>query len=415
MAWIRACGGGSPAVPDGKTVTPINDVTIWQQCAGIANPTYTTLVEILADTGILQTLMASNNAVDYLVRSKEFITNPLVPTMTSDTTPSGECFADSVYANYDAYLAFDGDDVTSFIANYGAAQSYGTYVGYEFTTNVCAKKAVVKFYETQNATSNFHYKFQGYVNDEWVDLLAEQTINLAKNTLQTYEHNLNNNSNIKKYRLICDKTHVSGGVHLTQIRTVQFYAENICDNSNAMQYIGANNYCADTLLNDADWLHAIFESSYKDSVLNAQIPTMTSNNQPSGVASSTSDYSSSTTAFRAFDKTSNGWLSVKSQSPSYVKYAFPNNIVPKVVTMKAGAYSAGSAISDKLQMSADDSTYTDIKICSVTATGQTFTQEMPANTDEYRYFRVYCQNGQYASNGDLVYIEEFMVYGRQDV
>ena len=264
MAWIRACGGGSPAIPDGKTVTPINDVTIWQQCAGIANPTYTTLAEILADVGVLSVLMASDNAVDYLVRSKTF-------------------------------------------------------------------------------------------------------------------------------------------------------ASDICADSNAMQYIGANNYCADTLLNDADWLHAIFESSYKDSVLNAQIPTMTSNNQPSGVASSTSDYSGSTTAFRAFDKTSNGWLSVKSQAPSYVEYAFPSDIVPKVVTMKAGAYSAGSAISDKLQMSKDDSTFVDIKICSVSATGQTFTQEMPGNTEEYRYFRVYCQNGQYASNGDLVYIEEFMVYGREDV
>lgn len=411
MAWIRACGGGSPAIPDGRTVTPINDVTIWQQCAGIANPTYTTLAEVLADNGVLSALMASDNAVDYLVRSKLFIGNTaLVPTMTSDTSPSGVAIASMEASGAEAYKAFDGDNSTS----WSGSETSNSWVGYDFGE----KTQISGFFLYPEGAGNTapsgcrvkNYKIEGSDDGlSWTTLTTKQ-YTASNATGDDYELF----ANYRCYRCYVEDNY-SGGSFVISIGTLQFKFKGITDNANAMTYIGANNYCADTLLNDADWLHAIFESSYKDSVLNAQIPTMTSNNQPSGVASSTSDYSSSTTAFRAFDKTSNGWLSVKSQAPSYVEYAFPSDIVPKVVTMKAGAYSAGSAISDKLQMSKDDSTFVDIKICSVSATGQTFTQEMPGNTEEYRYFRVYCQNGQYASNGDLVYIEEFMVYGREDV
>ncbi len=57
----------------------------------------------------------------------------------------------------------------------------------------------------------------------------------------------------------------------------------ICADSMAMNYIGLNNYCSNTLINDTDWLEAICGSEYIDLVLNVKAPKMTSNNTPSGL------------------------------------------------------------------------------------------------------------------------------------
>ena len=96
-------------IPDGKTVTPVNDVEIWQKCAGISSPTYTTLAGVLSDNSLLMTLMASDNAVDYLVRSTDWVApQSAVPIMTSDTTPSGVASASAYYSGRQAFHAFDG-------------------------------------------------------------------------------------------------------------------------------------------------------------------------------------------------------------------------------------------------------------------------------------------------------------------
>lgn len=241
MAWIRACGGGSPAVPDGRTVTPINDVTIWQQCAGIANPTYTTLSDVLADTGILSTLIASDNAIDYLVRSTTFasdvcadsnamtyigqnnyasdtlladsdwldaisnstyyedVLNAKVPTMTSDTTPSGVCSASSVQSsNYTAYKAFD-----SAFTGVGwlplTADGWGNaWVAYMFTTNVKVKRIKLYFYDVYNDGWVTTIKIQGKNTETnlWDDISS----NIAFNENTTKVQNINTANSNKKYQ-----------------------------------------------------------------------------------------------------------------------------------------------------------------------------------------------------------------------
>lgn len=60
------------------------------------------------------------------------------------------------------------------------------------------------------------------------------------------------------------------------------WISDICGNQSAMSYIGLNNYCANTLLANADWLEGICNSTYFESVLNVKVPVMTSNTTPSG-------------------------------------------------------------------------------------------------------------------------------------
>ena len=79
------------------------------------------------------------------------------------------------------------------------------------------------------------------------------------------------------------------------------WANSVCANATAMTDIGANNYCANTLLSNATWASAIANSTYFESVLNVKVPTMTSDTTPSGIASS-NDEASANKAYMAFDE-----------------------------------------------------------------------------------------------------------------
>lgn len=60
--------------PNGKNVTPVNDIQIWLNCANIWDLSYTTIDEVLADTTTFNILVSDDNASDYLVRSTSFAT-----------------------------------------------------------------------------------------------------------------------------------------------------------------------------------------------------------------------------------------------------------------------------------------------------------------------------------------------------
>ena len=162
--------------PNGATVTPTDDVQTWLHCANVWNKSYTTISEVVADTTTLNTLIANENANDYLVRSATFATDvcnnesamtyiglneycanklladstwleaisssthiekvlkALILPMTSDTGSDGSVAnASSVFPGYSAYQAFDNDDSTYWISNNNAPDAFITY---EFNKDV---------------------------------------------------------------------------------------------------------------------------------------------------------------------------------------------------------------------------------------------------------------------------------------
>ena len=170
-------------VPDGKTVTPTDDIQKWLNCAGIFDKTsYTTLADVLADSTTLLALMSDNNAVDYLVRSTtwasgvcanstamtdigannycantllddatwcdaicnstyfESVLNAKVPTMTSNTTPSGTCSASGSDTGHEPFRAFDGSNSTLWQDSSGGTTSSLTY---QFANTITACKAYI--------------------------------------------------------------------------------------------------------------------------------------------------------------------------------------------------------------------------------------------------------------------------------
>lgn len=176
MAYVKCLMNViSSTIPDGKTVTPTDDVSILLACAG-RTETYTTISALLADATALAGVINSNNAIDYLVRSTTFasdvcanqgamtdigasnyasntllanntwltaicgsmyfesVLNVKVPVMTSDTTPSGICSASSVNVSgtTPAWKAFDGDDST--IWGSGIDQITNQWLTYQFAS-----------------------------------------------------------------------------------------------------------------------------------------------------------------------------------------------------------------------------------------------------------------------------------------
>lgn len=285
---------------DGKTVLPTDDIQIWLKCAGINDKAYTTLAEVLADTTTLLALINSPNAVDYMVRSTTWAVSVSVPVMTSNTTPSGECSADSVYnTNTPAWKAFDGDDSTFWIPTISTSPNY---IEYDFASPVKVKKVTMKV--TQSIGGGGYPDVPSYVQvwngEEWVSI--SNTVNVTTSS-SNIEYTVNNDNVYSKHRIYFNGAVVYGNNRNFQVNTVRFDGDDvITDNSTAMSYIGLNNYCSNTLLADSTWCEAILLSEYVDSVCSPIVPKMTSNTTPNGVCSASSVLSSSYPAWHAFDR-----------------------------------------------------------------------------------------------------------------
>lgn len=175
-------------IPEGSTVTPTDDIQTWLNCANIWDKTYSTISQVLSDTATLLALISNSNAVDYMVRSTtwasdvcadstamtyigtndycadsllsdptwlnlinnssyfENVLNIKVPTMTSNTSPSGEASASNAVSGYEAYKAFDGSAAPSASSGWASgSSSFPQWVQYMFTTLVNVRRMSIIF------------------------------------------------------------------------------------------------------------------------------------------------------------------------------------------------------------------------------------------------------------------------------
>lgn len=379
--------------PDGKTVTPTDDISIWLACAGI-NKSYTTLAEVLADSTTLLALLSDNNANDYLVRSKTWTGASIVPTMTSNTTPSGECSASANLT--DAYKAFDGDSSTY----WEGTRITNEYLQYGFVNATVCKKAVMT--QVVGYAGDLT-KIQGSNdNSSWVDITT--TISTSGTTYTALFSN--NTTAYKYYRAVM----ANPNQYLIRVVNLQFYAEaeGLCDNSTAMTDIGANDYCATTLLGDATWRSAIVNSTYIESVLNKKVPTMTSNTTPSGTASASVGDSN---AYKVFDGNSstywdenystNQWVAYENTSPTVVNAvsilsAIAGSTYRRIQNFKVEGYKDGEW----------ETIYTGVYQKTSEATPQVFDF---SNIESYTKHRLYVVD---TYDGTYIGVAELQFYGR---
>ena len=141
----------------------------------------------------------------------------LVPTMTSDTTPSGQVISSGNYTNQEAWKAFDNNLSTTWSS---ANNTMPQYIGYKFTS----QKTVTRVDITKRVSqvSTMTCKLQGS-NDgtDWVDI-GDSFTHTSSNTSATIDtYNFNNSTPYLYYRIyIISNTLDSQNPTFTE---VQFY------------------------------------------------------------------------------------------------------------------------------------------------------------------------------------------------
>lgn len=220
--------------PNGATVTPTDDVQTWLHCAGVWNKSYTTISEVIADTTTLNTLIANENANDYLVRSTTFATdmcadetamtyiglndycanklldnstwlnaicnsayfdkvlNKSVPTLISNTgSDGGEASGD--FENPAYYTFVDASDKLQGTS----AISTPKYVAYDFKKPVIVRLIKIKSWGTRTVYKPWNMTLIG-------DNGAEEEICklVGNNNVLEQKFNITNNSSYNKYKLV---------------------------------------------------------------------------------------------------------------------------------------------------------------------------------------------------------------------
>ena len=389
-------------VPDGSTVTPTDDIQTLLNCANIWDKSYTTLTELLADSTSLQAVISSNNAIDYLVRSTSFAKQITVPTMTGNTTPEGECFGDNETTNRKFYHAFDKDNTTRWTST--VSRGNACSVGYKFPSAKKCTKAIFKMYESPYITSTT-LKFQG--SDDgltWVDLCDSYTTTNGDNE-KIFDKNI---ANYQYYQMAISTQAGSAG-DAGQVVELDFYTEEgFTDNSTAMSYIGLNNYASNTLLGDSTWCSAICNSTYFESVLNVKVPTMTSNNTPSGECIGPVAYSG-TYWYMAFDNDeSTKFTANDTDTTQWVGYIFPETV--NVQCFYLYFYSSTVQTRDVSLEYSDNGTIWN-SVYSSTYNLSDKTRYSAPNTEKHRYWRI----KQTFSSAFRGVANELQFYGRADV
>lgn len=405
LNWYQIFGKSN--IPDGRTVEPTDDIQIWLHCANIWDKAYTTLAEVLADTDTLSALIASNNAVDYMVRSVSWANDTSVPTMTSNTTPSGEVIFLAEHSDYKGYKAFDGNN--SSFWNTGSP-TLPTWLGYDFQTKKRIESVYVQFASYNTSAT---VKVQG--SDDKITWNDESEETVVTSTTAT---TIPADGYYRYHRLYISsqtKTSTNSGC----ITTLQFSYSGLASNATAMTYIGQNNYAANTLLADATWCKAICNSTYFESVLNVKVPTMTDYTVPSGevIQSGYRTDLADSKGWYAFGNqmASRGWFSQNTGSLEYYlgyRFGRPVKVVMLVISPHSSPNTTSYLYGDNYLQGSNDnfSTYENIGFVSSTASYTNLTKIMP-NDGFYEGYRIV---GTRPSN-DNSNIRQLQFYGREDV
>jgi hypothetical protein len=421
------------------------------------------------------TLLADSTWATAIANSAYYssVTNIYVPKMTGDTTPSGVAFDSGHYSTKSAYYPFAQNNSITWTG----LTTLPAYVGYKFTRAVLVKICKVVFQngingdDTSTWVTSATYKYQGSNdNSVWSDLTSDITVSDQHNNTSGVVTSLNNNSDYSYIRFYLtqetnydsgSKGHVqalqfygrenggvqtwlrSGGITdksyttlaevladtttlsalianhdaVNYLVTAKGLIDGIVADSTAMSYIGLNNYCANTLLADAEWAEAIGKSTYKESVENAKVPTMTGATTPSGEAFSSTNYSGYD-AWKAFNGNNNstGWVpnTTDTFGNAYVAYYFNGDFV-KLASVELYLYYNSVTtynITVKVQGSNDGNTWTDIATnLSVEKTNNIYKYGFPA-LNGYKYARVVLMSGSSITAGSGWHIQ---FYGREDV
>ncbi|MGY5342923.1 discoidin domain-containing protein [Paenibacillus glucanolyticus] len=225
----------------------------------------------------------------------------VIPTMTSNTVPSGEASASSNFSSAPAYMAFDKNTSSPTQSWVSGATPTG-WIQYKFPYKI--RIAKYEIYSQINLINRApkNWTFEGSDDGASWEVLDIQ------NNITGWANNVTKEFTIRNPK------------------EKQYYRLNISANSGDPTYVSLNElgmyeliYDRKILLLNEGKLKAVVNPYLSGSL----VPVMTSNVAPSGVASASSEYSSAYAPWYAFNglKSGNAWASNTVQC--WISYRFP--------------------------------------------------------------------------------------------
>lgn len=245
-------------------------------------------------------------------------TENLIPTMTSNTSPSGVASASSIInVVYDAWKAFDKNISTGWSTSQRTA--FG-WVKYQFPTlKKISKYTIMKksddvYWQCEILKCPKNWTFEGS-NDgtNWIVLDTQINITDWKNGVKK-EFEINNANQYLQYKLNISSN--NGSSDYLQISEIEM-----------MERI----YKTKFLLKDENTI-----ISSKTTYSNNLIPIMTNNTSPSGIANCSSSPSENYSAYKLFDDNISNedfWQTVSGIVKAWVSYKFTKSEIVKKYTM----------------------------------------------------------------------------------
>lgn len=143
--------------------------------------------------------------------------------------------------------------------------------------------------------------------------------------------------------------------------------------------------------------------------ISPQIPEMTTNTTPRGVASSSS-YQEGYEAYRAFDSAkTNGWYPVTSERNSWVKYEFDTLTTIRRAKASIRVYNK-QGVRLYIQVSSDNVAWEDVANYATTTENGVLSFETTFDPKNIRFIRLSSPDVMYGSNGNYVGVTDLQAY-----
>ena len=115
----------------------------------------------------------------------------LIPIMTADNKPKGECVSTAT-SSYPAYYAFNGSNGGD--SNFWNSEVANAYIGYISPEECCIKYVTMKYYSRTYSVGFKSFKVQGYDGSTWQDIKTFTNVASGQNTLFVYDVSTNDDA-----------------------------------------------------------------------------------------------------------------------------------------------------------------------------------------------------------------------------
>lgn len=362
--------------------------------------------------GITEDEMAMRYIGEKNYASNECLDNgnpPLVPQMTSATTPYGQVFSSSDFSQGGTSLpnfqAFDRKSTTRWTS---VVNDPTPYIGYHFTQPVCVRG--IKYLQLDiGAGTQYMIDDEVYLeySTNGINYTAVGQISLVASKIEG-SASIDNNISAEYWRIrFTHGNYYDSRGYFSLFARLQFY-----------EYLIKDYYC-----------DGICDSTYYKSVLNQQNPIMTGDTTPSGqcFGSSTIGGSSTSAYWGAFQgsqtHTNYTWYPAANEQNSYVGYKFTSPVDVKKVTVSLSSYAfSSSAATVSFEGSTDGLNYTPLNTLTFTGLSTTTAHkdlivsvDIPNNETKYQYFKLQFSGVIRTSSSSFIGVNDCRIDCREDV